>query len=206
MSTRDPADRQGPGPVARATWRLVPRSLTAAQVGTGQQLLLRRAAPLELELLEFVLAPIDTATLAGQRDRRCCSASPPRFVAPSSSRWTSRILSFDTARGLNPTSSRRARTSRSEAAAADARRTTSAPVPYARETDRCAVRALSQWLQAAKDPPRRCSARMRRGDTVGQERLTDQSVALISKSRAECTGRFYDVVAPQHLQFAGDYP
>jgi site-specific recombinase XerD len=36
------------------------------QVGTDQ---LRRAAPLELEPLELVLAPIDTATLAGQRDR-----------------------------------------------------------------------------------------------------------------------------------------
>ena len=50
--------------------------------------------------------------------------------------------------------------------------------------DRCALRALSQWLQAAKIHRGPVFRRMRRGDTVGQERLTDQSVALIIKSRA----------------------
>ncbi len=56
-------------------------------------------------------------------------------------------------------------------------------VPYARETDRCAVRALSQWLQASKIHRGPVFRRMHGGDTVGQERLTDQSVALIIKSR-----------------------
>jgi Phage integrase family len=140
------------------------------QVGTDQ---LRRAAPLELEPLELV--PIDTATLAGQRDRAlCCSASPPRSGAPSSSRSTS--LEFDTARGLKLTI-RKSKTDQQQAGAQVA-------VPYARETDRCAVRALSQWLQAAKIHRGPVFRRMRRGDTVGAERLTDQSVALIIKSRA----------------------
>jgi integrase len=47
-----------------------------------------------------------------------------------------------------------------------------------------AVRALSQWLPAAKIHRGPVFRRMRRGDTVGAERLTDQSAALIIKSRA----------------------
>jgi hypothetical protein len=39
----------------------------------------------------------------------------------------------------------------------------------------CAVRALSQWLEAAKSHRGPVFRRMRRGDTVGAERLTDQS-------------------------------
>jgi len=74
-------------------------------------------------------------------------------------------LEFDTARGLKLTI-RKSKTDQQQAGAQVA-------VPYARETDRCAVRALSQWLQAAK---------IHRGDTVGAERLTDQSVALIIKA------------------------
>jgi hypothetical protein len=57
-------------------------------------------------------------------------------------------------------------------------------IPYARETDRCAVRALSQWLQAANIHRGPVFRRLRRGDTVSQVRLTDQSVALIIKRRA----------------------
>jgi hypothetical protein len=60
------------------------------QVGTDQ---LRRAAPLELEPIELVLAPIDTATLAGQRDRALLLGFAARSGAPSSSPWTSRISS-----------------------------------------------------------------------------------------------------------------
>ena len=110
------------------------------QVGTDQ---LRRAAPLELEPLELVLAPIDTATLAGQRDRAllllgfAAALRRSELVA-----LDVEDLEFDTARGLKLTI-RKSKTDQEQAGAQVA-------VPYARETDRCAVRALSQWLQAAK--------------------------------------------------------
>ena len=144
------------------------------QVGTDQ---LRRAAPLELEPLQLVLAPIDTATLAGLRDRAllllgfAAALRRSELVA-----LDVEDLEFDTARGLKLTI-RKSKTDQQQAGAQVA-------VPYARETDRCAVRALSQWLQAAKIHRGPVFRRMRRGDTVGAERLTDQSVALIIKSRA----------------------
>jgi hypothetical protein len=70
------------------------------QVGTDQ---LRRAAPLELEPLELVLAPIDTATLAGQRDRALLlgfAAALRRSELVALGRRGSRV---DTARGLKLT-------------------------------------------------------------------------------------------------------
>jgi hypothetical protein len=131
------------------------------QVGTDQ---LRRAAPLELVL-------IDTATLAGQRDRAllllgfAAALRRSELVA-----LDVEDLEFDTARGLKLTI-RKSKTDQQQAGAQVA-------VPYAPETDRYAVRALSQWLQAAKIHRGPVFRRMRRGDTVGAERLTDQSVAL----------------------------
>src|SRR5450755_817860 len=68
-------------------------------------------------------------------------------------------LEFDTARGLKLTI-RKSKTDQQQAGAQVA-------VPYARETDRCAVRALSQWLPAAKIRRGPMFRRMRRGDTVG---------------------------------------
>jgi hypothetical protein len=59
-------------------------------------------------------------------------------------------LEFDTARGLKLTI-RKSKTDQQQAGAQVA-------VPYARETDRCAVRALSQWPQAANIHHGPCSA------------------------------------------------
>ena len=124
-----------------------------------------------------MLAPIDTATLAGQRDRAllllgfAAALRRSELVA-----LDVEDLAFDTARGLKLTI-RKSKTDQQQAGAQVA-------IPYARETDRCAIRALSQWLQAAKIHRGPVFRRMRRGDTVGQQRLTDQSVALIIKSRA----------------------
>ena len=114
------------------------------QVGTDQ---LRRAAPLELEPLELVLAPIDTATLAGQRDRAllligfAAALRRSELVA-----LNVEDLEFDTARGLKLTI-RKSKTDHQQAGAQVA-------VPYARETNRCAVRALSQVAASREDPPR----------------------------------------------------
>ncbi len=51
------------------------------------------------------------------------------------------------------------------------------------DSQRC-QHVLSQWLQAANIHSGPMFRRMRRGDAVGEERLSDQSVALIIKSRA----------------------
>ena len=58
-------------------------------------------------------------------------------------------------------------------------------VPYALAgDDLCPVRALQTWLQAAGIHRGPVFRRMRRGDTLTGERLSDQSVALIVKRRA----------------------
>jgi integrase len=68
-------------------------------------------------------------------------------------------------------------------------------VPYARaRNESCAVRALRARLQAAAIHRGPVFRRMRRGDTVGAERLSGQSVALIVKRRANAAG-----LAPEQL-------
>jgi len=52
-------------------------------------------------------------------------------------------------------------------------------VPYARARNRCAVRALQAWLQAAAIHRGPVFRQMRSGDTLTDRRLSDQSVALI---------------------------
>ena len=61
-------------------------------------------------------------------------------------------------------------------------------MPYARARDRCAVRALQAWLQAAAIHRGPVFRQMRRGDTLTDRRLSDQSVALIVKRRAAGAG------------------
>ena len=61
-------------------------------------------------------------------------------------------------------------------------------VPYARARNRCAVRALQAWLHAAGIHRGPVFRQMRRGDTVTDRRLSDQSVALIVKRRARTAG------------------
>jgi hypothetical protein len=56
-------------------------------------------------------------------------------------------------------------------------------VPYAQEPDRCAVRALRRYLDAAGIHRGPVFRQLRRGDN-----LTDQSVALIIKRRATAAG------------------
>ncbi len=57
-----------------------------------------------------------------------------------------------------------------------------------RAGDRCAVRALQAWLHAAGIHHGPVLRRMRRGDTVTEQRLSDPSVALIVKRRARAAG------------------
>jgi len=143
---------------------------------------LRKAAPLELDPLERLTAPIDTATHAGRRDRAllllgfAAALRRSELVA-----LDVEDLDFDAARGVRITI-RASKTDQQRAGAAVA-------VPYARAGNTmCAVRALQTWLTAAgihRDPVFR---RMRRGDTLTEQRLTDQSIALIVKRRAQTAG------------------
>jgi site-specific recombinase XerD len=148
----------------------------------------RRAAPLDLSPLEQVLAQLDTSTLAGLRDRAllllgfAAALRRSELVALDVEH-----LEFSTARGLLVTIAK-SKTDQERAGAQVA-------VLYARAgNNRCAVRALRAWLAAAATHRGPVFRRMRRGDTVGAERLTGQSVALIVKRRANAAG-----LAPEQL-------
>ena len=143
---------------------------------------LRRAAPLELDPLARLLEPIDTSTLAGRRDRAllllgfAAALRRSELVA-----LDVEDLEFDAARGLK-IMIRKSKRDQDQAGAQVA-------VPYARARDnRCAVRAVRAWLQVAGIHRGAVFRRMRRGDTVTKDRLSDQSVALIVKRRAQAAG------------------
>jgi hypothetical protein len=62
-------------------------------------------------------------------------------------------------------------------------------VPYARAGSHlCAVRALRAYLEASGIHRGPVVRRMRRGDTLTEDQLSDQSVALIVKRRAQAAG------------------
>ena len=61
-------------------------------------------------------------------------------------------------------------------------------VPYAQDLDRCAVCAVRHYLEATGIDRGPVFRRMRRGDNLTDGRLSDQSVALIVKRRAEAAG------------------
>jgi site-specific recombinase XerD len=142
---------------------------------------LRRAAPLELDPLVRLIEPIDTARLAGLRDRALLLLG---FAAAMRRSELVALdvedLDFDAARGLKVTIGK-SKTDQERAGAEVA-------VPYAHASDRCAVRALQVWLAAASIHRGPVFRQMRRGDTLTDQRLSDQSVALIVKRRARTAG------------------
>jgi integrase len=130
---------------------------------------LRKARP--LELLARLLEPIDTATLAGLRDRAMLLLG---FAAALRRSELVALdvddLAFDPARGLLVTI-RRSKADQEQEGAQVA-------VPYAQEPDRCAVRALRRYLDAAGIHRGPVFRQLRRGDNLTDQRLSDQSVAL----------------------------
>jgi integrase len=153
----------------------MPRWWVAGVFATG-------AEPLELEPLERVLARITTDTHAGRRDRALLLLGFAAALRRSELiALDVEDLAFDATRGLKVT----IRTSKTDQEPAGA----VVAVPYARAgNDRCAVHALRVWLDAANIHRGPVFRRMHRGDTVGQDRLTDQSVALIIKRRGQAAG------------------
>ncbi|MGZ4288790.1 MAG: tyrosine-type recombinase/integrase [Solirubrobacteraceae bacterium] len=140
-----------------------------------------KAQPLELEPLARLVEPIDTSTLAGLRDRAvllfgfAAALRRSELVALDVS-----DLHLDAARGLLVTI-RRSKADQEQEGAQVA-------VPYAEEPDRCAVRALARYLDAAGIHRGPVFRQLRRGDNLTDQRLSDQSVALIVKRRAIAAG------------------
>jgi site-specific recombinase XerD len=126
----------------------------------------RQAKPLELDPLARLIEPIEAITLAGLRDRTlillgfAAALRRSELVA-----LDVEDLSFDLGRGVTVTI-RKSKTDQEQAGERIA-------VPYARARDRCAVRALQEWLQAAAIHRGPVFRQMRRGDTLTDRRLSD---------------------------------
>jgi site-specific recombinase XerD len=142
----------------------------------------RQVDPLALGPLAQLLEPIGTDTLQERRDRAllllgfAAALRRSELVALDVEN-----LRFDIERGLT-IRIRKSKTDQQQAGALVA-------VPYARARDSlCAVRELRAWLEAAGIHRGPVFRRMRRGDTLTGERLSDQSVALIIKRRARAAG------------------
>ena len=142
---------------------------------------LREAAPLDLGPLGRLLDAIDSGpaptSLAARRDRAllllgfAAALRRSELVA-----LDVEDLEFNASRGLVIV----IRGSKTDQERAGAR----VAVPYAHAPDRCAVRALQAWARAAAIHRGAVFRRIRRGDTLTGQRLSDQSVALIIKRRA----------------------
>ena len=139
---------------------------------------LRQAKPLETEPLSRLLEPIDTDTLAGLRDRALLLLG---FAAALRRSELVALdvddLTFDAARGLLVMVAR-SKVDQEQQGAVVA-------IPYAQAQTRCAVRALRRYLDGAGLHRGPVFRQMRRGDNLTDHRLSDQSVALIIKRRAQ---------------------
>ena len=114
----------------------------------------------------------------GRRDNTCRAAALRRSELVA---LDVEDLAFDLRRGLLITI-RASKTDQEQAG-------TEVAVPYARAGNNlCAVRTLQAYLEAAAIHRGPVFRRMRRGDTLTAERLSDQSVALIVKRRATDAG------------------
>ncbi len=159
---------------------------------------LRTAAPLELDPAgPRLLEPIDPATLAGLRDRallRLGLAAALRRCGAAALRRSELValdvedLAFDASRGLLVTI-RRSKTDQERAGATRCGAVRARGKRHVR-----GARALGVAADR-RDPHRGPVFRqMRRGDTLTDRRLSDQSVALIVKRRAAAAG-----VRPEEL-------
>ena len=141
----------------------------------------RKAQALELEPLARMIELIATDTLAGLRDRALlllgfgAALRRSELVA-----LDTEDLYFDGVRGLLVTI-RRSKTDQQQEGELVA-------VPHAQDPERCAVRAVRRYLDNTGIDRGPVFRQMRRGDNLTERRLSDQSVALIVKRRAEAAG------------------
>lgn len=141
----------------------------------------RKAQALELGPLARMIELIDTGTLAGVRDRAllllgfAAALRRSELVA-----LDAEDLCFQAVRGLLVTV-RRSKTDQPQQGELVA-------VPYAQDPNRCAVRSVRRYLETTGIDCGPVFRRMLRGDKLSSQRLSDQSVALIVKRRAEAAG------------------
>ena len=167
---------------------------------TGARRRLRAAptkekAALGLEDLEQMLRPIPTATHAGRRDRALLLTG----IAGAFRRSELVALDVEDVRFVPEgvlVSVRRSKTDQEGQGATLA-------IAYGDRPEFCAVRALRTWLEHAEIRSGPIFRRIRAGDRLTADRLTDRSVALIVKRHAEPVGLDPELFAGHSLRSGG---
>jgi site-specific recombinase XerD len=155
----------------------------------------REKAALALEDLEHMLRQIPSSTHAGRRDRALLLTG----IAGAFRRSELVALDVDDIRFVPEgmlVSVRRSKTDQEGAGATLA-------IAYGDRPDFCAVRALRAWLEHAEITSGPIFRRVRAGDRLTSERLTDRSVALIVKRHAEPVGLSPELFAGHSLRSGG---
>ena len=167
---------------------------------TGARRRLRKAptrekAALSLEDLEQMIRPIPTQTHAGRRDRALLLTG----IAGAFRRSELVALDVDDVRFVPEgmlVSVRRSKTDQEGEGATLA-------IAYGDRPEFCAVRALRTWLEHAERRAGPIFTRVRAGDKLTADRLTDRSVALIVKRHAGPVGLDPELFAGHSLRSGG---
>jgi site-specific recombinase XerD len=155
----------------------------------------REKAALALEDLEHMLRRIPTDTHAGRRDRALLLTG----IAGAFRRSELVGLNVGDVRFVAEgmlVSIRRSKTDQEGQGATLA-------IAYGDRPDFCAVRALRTWLEHAEIAAGPIFRRIRAGDRLTADRLTDRSVALIVKRHAEPVGLAPELFAGHSLRSGG---
>ena len=155
----------------------------------------REKAALSLEDLEQMIKAIPLSTHAGRRDRALLMTG----IAGAFRRSELVALDVDDVRFVPEgmlISIRKSKTDQEGAGATLA-------IAYGDRPDFCAVRSLKSWLEHAEIRRGPIFRRIRAGDRLTEDRLTDRSVALIVKRHAEPVGLDPELFAGHSLRSGG---
>jgi integrase len=155
----------------------------------------REKSALALEDLEHMLRQIPSSTHAGRRDTALLLTG----IAGAFRRSELVALDVEDVRFVPEgmlVSIRRSKTDQEGAGATLA-------IAYGDRPDFCAVRALRTWLEHAEITTGPIFRRIRAGDRLTPDRLTDRSVALIVKRHAEPVGLSPELFAGHSLRSGG---
>ena len=155
----------------------------------------REKAALSLEDLDQMIRPIPTQTHAGRRDRALLLTG----IAGAFRRSELVALDVEDVRFVPEgmlVSVRRSKTDQEGRGATLA-------IAYGDRPEFCAVRALRTWLEHAARRSGPIFTRVRAGDKLTADRLTDRSVALIVKRHADPVGLDAELFAGHSLRSGG---
>jgi integrase len=155
----------------------------------------REKAALALEDLEHMLEQIPSTTHAGRRDKALLLTG----IAGAFRRSELVALDVEDIRFVPEgmlVSVRRSKTDQEGQGATLA-------IAYGDRTDFCAVRALRTWIEHAEVRSGPIFRRVRAGDRLTADRLTDRSVALVVKRHAEPVGLDPELFAGHSLRSGG---